>query len=54
MPKDMEEGWGLCTIKRKNDDNGKEEEIFLATDGTNNLFEINPIDWSVIKKTPVF
>eukprot|EP00828_Plagiopyla_frontata_P041080 TRINITY_DN5745_c0_g1_i5.p1 TRINITY_DN5745_c0_g1~~TRINITY_DN5745_c0_g1_i5.p1 ORF type:complete len:170 (+),score=38.93 TRINITY_DN5745_c0_g1_i5:169-678(+) len=44
---------GFAQLKEKNDDNGKEEEIFLATDGTNNLFEINPIDWSVIKKTPI-
>ena len=48
----MKEGWGLCTIRKKKDD-GYHEDIFLATDGSNHLFEIDPTNWSVISKTPV-
>ena len=48
----MKEGWGLCTIKKKNDD-GYYEERFLATDGSNKIFEINPNNWSVITSTRV-
>ena len=48
----MEEGWGLCTLKKKND-KGILEDIFLGTDGSNNLFEIDPNTWKIMSKTPV-
>ena len=34
-------------------DDGYHEDRFLATDGSNNIFEIDPNTWSVISKTPV-
>jgi glutamine cyclotransferase len=43
MPNEMREGWGLKHFKDE-----KDSYYFYASDGTNQIFVIDPINWQVI------
>ena len=47
MPKEIKEGWGL-THYEDND-----TPMFLVSDGTNNIYHVNPEDFTVTKSIAV-
>ncbi len=51
MPDEITSGWGLT--KNNETIDGVQKEIFYASDGTNNIYKVDPDGFTVIETIPV-
>jgi glutamine cyclotransferase len=48
MPKEIKEGWGMTHYRDANN-----KDVLLISDGSNNIFHVDPEDFSIIDSVQV-